>query len=84
MTNKNPSVYSSNPVFVGNRSVRSLDLVGPDKKTLRQKYYIGEPHACPMGSAEEMKRRGFVGIYRKEPTALLRLPNSGKIVQKTW
>lgn len=82
MTNKNPSAYA--PVFIGNRSVRCLDLIGPDKKTLRQKYHIGEPHACPMGSAEEMKRRGYVGIYRKEPATLFRLPASGRIVQKTW
>ena len=36
-------------------------------KTLRDKYYVGEPHDCPMGSAEEMKMRGYVGIYLKEP-----------------
>jgi hypothetical protein len=84
MTHKNPGTYSNTPVYVGNRSVRCLDLVGPDKKTIRQKYVIGEPHACPMGSAEEMKRRGFVGIYLKEPAVLFRLPDSGKIVQKTW
>jgi hypothetical protein len=84
MTNKTPTNSPNAPVFVGNRSVRCLDLVGPDKKTIRQKYLIGEPHSCPMGTAEEMKRRGFVGIYLREPAVLFRLPDSGKIVQKTW
>lgn len=70
--------------FIGNRSASSLDLVGPDKKTLREKYYIGEPHDCPAGSADEMKRRGFVGIYLKEPVTFYRLPNSNRIVPKTW
>ena len=53
--------------FVGNRSSSCLDLVGPDKKTIREKYIVGEPHDCPMGNAAEMKRRGFVGIYLKNP-----------------
>ena len=52
--------------FIGNRLSSSLDLIGPDRKTLRQKYDIVEPFDCPLGSAEEMKRRGFVGIYLKE------------------
>lgn len=54
--------------FLGNRLASSLDLVGLDRKTLRQKYDIGEPFDCPLGNAEEMKRRGFVGIYLKEVT----------------
>jgi|GEM_PF-3142411 len=70
--------------YIGNRSIRSLDLVGPDHKTLRQKYLIGEPRDCPMGAAEEMKQRGFVGIYLKEPANFFRLPKTGFIVQKTW
>ncbi|MDB6057950.1 MAG: hypothetical protein JWO95_1794 [Verrucomicrobiales bacterium] len=70
--------------FVGNRAATSLDLVGPDKKTLREKYYVGEPHDCPMGTADEMKRRGYVGIYLKEPVTFFRLPNSNRIVPKTW
>jgi hypothetical protein len=70
--------------FVGNRASTCLDLVGPDKKTLREKYYVGEPHDCPMGTAEEMKRRGYVGIYLKEPVTFFRLPNSNRIVPKTW
>ena len=81
---KTPEGACNAATYVGNRSIRSLDLVGPDKKTLRQKYIIGEPRACPMGSAEEMKRRGYIGIYLKEPSVFFRLPNSGRIVQKTW
>ena len=84
MANNNLDVLCSPATYIGNRSVRALDLVGPDKKTLRQKFLIGEPRDCPVGSAEEMKRRGFVGIYLKEPIMLFRLPNSGRIVQKTW
>lgn len=53
--------------FVGNRRATTLDLVGPDMKTLREKYFIGIPRDCPMGSAEQMKRMGFIGIYEKEP-----------------
>ena len=53
--------------FVGNRRATTLDLVGPDMKTLREKYFIGDPCDCVMGSAEQMKRMGFVGIYEKEP-----------------
>ena len=70
--------------FVGNRSIRCLDLVGPDKKTIREKYLIGEPMSCPMGSAQEMKKKGFVGIYLKEPVVIYRLPNSNITIQKTW
>jgi len=70
--------------FVGNRPLHTLDLVGPDKKTLRQKYLIGEPCDCPSGTAQEMKSRGYVGIYLKSPVLFFRLPNSGRIIQKTW
>jgi hypothetical protein len=70
--------------YVGNRPSNSLDLVGPDKKTLREKYLIGEPRDCPVGTAEEMKARGFVGIYRKEVAKFYRLPNSNRVVPKTW
>jgi hypothetical protein len=82
MTKTNP--ICSDATFVGNRSVGCLDLVGPDKKSIREKYIIGEPHDCPLGSAEEMKRRGFVGIYLKSQTVRFRLPNSNLVVQKTW
>ncbi|MDB6026519.1 MAG: hypothetical protein JWM68_2742 [Verrucomicrobiales bacterium] len=70
--------------FVGNRSVSCLDIVGPDKRTLREKYLVGEPHSCPMGNAEDMKKRGFVGIYLKNPTVKLRLPNSSFLISKNW
>lgn len=53
--------------FVGNRRATTLDLIGPDMKTLREKYMIGEPRDCPMGTGERMKRLGFVGIYEREP-----------------
>ena len=52
--------------FVGNRLATCLDLIGPDKKTLRDKYLVGDPRDCPMGTAAEMKARGFVGIYEKD------------------
>jgi len=54
--------------FVGNRHISSLDLVGPDRKTLRDKYRVGEPQDCDAGTAEEMKRRGYVGIYSRSPS----------------
>ena len=84
MTTNNPDAFCNPATYIGNRSARALDLVGPDKKTLRQKYLIGEPHACPLGSALEMKKRGYVGIYLKEPVTFFRLPHSGRIIQKTW
>lgn len=70
--------------FVGNRLSTCLDLVGPDKKTLREKYHIGEPRDCPAGNSEQMKRRGFVGIYQKSSTIVFRLPNSNIRITKTW
>jgi hypothetical protein len=70
--------------FVGNRLASCLDLVGPDKKTLRQKFLVGEPRACAAGSAEEMKRRGYVGIYQKERTVTFRLPQTRFVMQKSW
>ncbi len=70
--------------FVGNRPRHVLDLVGPDKKTLRQKYVVGDPCACPVGTVEEMKRRGYVGVYLQNTAMLYRLPSSGKIIQKSW
>ena len=81
--NKNTPLCSD-ATFVGNRSTNCLDLVGPDHKTLREKYIIGEPHDCPIGSADEMKRRGYVGIYLKGSAVKLRLPNSSFVVHKTW
>jgi hypothetical protein len=62
--NKKPVFSEAN--FIGNRLASSLDLVGPDQKTLREKYLVGDPRDCPIGAAEEMKRRGYVGIYEKE------------------
>jgi hypothetical protein len=70
--------------YVGNRPASTLDIVGPDKRTLREKYIIGDPQACPAASAEEMKRRGFVGIYQREPVMTFRLPHSNMRVIKTW
>jgi hypothetical protein len=49
--------------FTGNRRETCLDLVGYDGKTLREKFIIAEPRACSAGSAEKMKRDGFVGLY---------------------
>lgn len=60
--------------FIGNRIEACLDLIGPDKKTLREKYDIGEPRECALGDSTEMKRRGYVGIYcRRSLTARQRL-----------
>ncbi|MEO6181707.1 MAG: hypothetical protein ABIP71_01100 [Verrucomicrobiota bacterium] len=70
--------------FVGNRLAGCLNLIGPDGKSLRQKFLIGEPSACAAGSAEEMKKRGYVGIYQKERTMTFRLPHSNMVIQKTW
>lgn len=70
--------------FVGNRLAGCLDLLGPDKKSLRQKFIIGEPRACAAGSAEEMKRRGYVGIYQKERTVTFRIPHTSLVLQRSW
>jgi len=72
------------PMYIGNRPASTLDIVGPDKRTLRQKYIIGDPQDCPAASAQEMKRRGFVGIYQKEQSLNFRLPNSNLQIIKTW
>ena len=66
-------------MFMGNRLASALDLVGPDQRTLRQKYIVAEPRDCPAGTAEEMRRRGFVGIYARGRHLLFRLPN-GRVV----
>lgn len=83
MTNKKIELLCTAATYVGNRSIQCLDLRGPDQKTLREKYLIGEPRDCPFGTSAEMKRRGFVGIYLKEPSALFRLPRSGRLVFKS-
>lgn len=70
--------------FVGNRLASCLDLVGPDKKTLRQKFLVGEPRSCAAGSGEEMKKRGYVGIYQKERHVTFRIPHTNLILQKAW
>jgi hypothetical protein len=80
-TKENPCNDST---FVGNRAVTCLDIVGPDKRTLREKYLVGDPHDCPLGPASEMKKRGFVGIYLKNPIVRLRLPNSSFVLAKNW
>jgi hypothetical protein len=80
-TKENPC---NDATFVGNRSVSCLDIVGPDKRTLRDKYLIGEPHACAAGTAEQMSKRGFVGIYTKNPIVRLRVPGSSFMITKTW
>lgn len=63
-------------VFVGNRPASTLDLVGPDGRTLREQYRIGEPRDCEFGNAEQMKRLGFVGIYRSSKAVTYRLPGT--------
>jgi hypothetical protein len=68
--------------FVGNRLATSLDLMGPDKRTLREKYLIGDPRDCPVGSAEEMKRRGYVGIYEKEAHHKIAAPKLAELLRK--
>ena len=78
MSDKFCFAASSPLMFVGNRRASTLDLVGPDGKTLRQKYVIGEPHPCAAGSAEDMKRRGYVGVYSKQTGILYRLPGSAR------
>ena len=83
-TRKSQNSACSNANYVGNRSERCLDLVGPDAKTIREKYLIGEPRDCPFGSAAEMKARGYVGIYLRDPVTFFRLPNSNRIIPKTW
>ena len=84
LTQKHDSPGCTASNYVGNRSERCLDLVGPDKRTIREKYLIGEPRDCPFGSAAEMTARGYVGIYLREPVAFFRLPNSNRIIPKTW
>jgi hypothetical protein len=62
-TNSEPICNESN--FIGNRRETCLDLVGYDGKTLREKFLVGDPRDCHVGSAAEMKQEGFVGIYSK-------------------
>jgi hypothetical protein len=73
---------ASSLAFVGNRLASTLDLAQPDGKTLRQKYLIGDPQPCPAGSAEEMTRRGFVGVYSKQTEPLYRLPGSQRTLRQ--
>ena len=69
---------ASEPFFVGNRLASTLDLVGPDGMTLRQKYLIGDPQACQAGSAVEMKRRGYVGAYSRRIEVYFRKPRPAR------
>jgi hypothetical protein len=82
MNKNNSKIVCNETNFVGNRLASSLDLIGPDKKTLREKYLIGDPRNCPMGSSEEMKRRGFVGIYEKESRHRLSQAKVNFLIQK--
>ena len=68
--------------FIGNRLASCLDLVGPDKKTIREKNLVGDPRDCPFGSSEEMKRRGFVGIYEKQPRHKISAPKLSFLLKK--
>ena len=77
-----PRIFPLQPTdFIGNRPASVLDLQGGDRKTLRDKYLIGEPRACAAGTAEEMKRRGFVGIYRKAAPSVFRVPGTDLIIR---
>ena len=78
-TENNPSCAP--PYFLGNRRASSLDLIGADGKTLRQKYIIGHPQNCSVANADEMKRRGYVGIYAKNAVSVFRLPNSSLTIR---
>jgi len=82
--NKTSEPACNEATFVGNRLAGCLDLLGPDKKSLRQKFLIGEPRACAAGSAEDMKRRGYVGIYQKERTVTFRIPQTNLLLHKAW
>ena len=82
--NKTTESTLDESTFVGNRLASCLDLVGPDKKTLRQKFLIGKPRQCAAGSSEEMSRRGYVGIYQKERSVTFRIPHTNLVFQKAW
>lgn len=84
MNKTNAESALNEATFVGNRLASCLDLVGPDKKTLRQKFLVGEPRQCAAGSAEDMKKRGYVGIYQKERTVTFRIPHTNLVMQKAW
>lgn len=84
MQTENYRSTSDRPHFVGNRLASSLDLVGPDGKSLRQKYLIGDPVDCQAGTSGEMKRRGYVGIYKKNPNVVFRIPNSNLTIRVAW
>jgi hypothetical protein len=81
---KQNDALCNDATFVGNRSIQCLDLVGPDKKTIREKYIVGEPHDCPLGSSAEMKRRGYVGIYLKSAPVRFRSHNSTVLFAKSF
>ncbi len=81
--NNSPDSPCNDATFVGNRLATSLDLLGPDKKSLRQKFLIGEPGDCAAGSTEEMKRRGYVGIYEREREVRFRIPHFQFVAPKS-
>src|SRR5262245_32989203 len=54
--------------FLGNRPLSALDLVGPDKRTLWEKYLIGEPQDCPAGTPAQWSDgdlSGFIARSRR-------------------
>ena len=56
-----------NPLFIGNRHSKSLDLIDPaTKTTLRQRYSIGKPMGTVLGDWVFMEKQGYVGCYLKE------------------
>ena len=78
---KNSDPADAGLYFIGNRLETSLDLLGPDRKTLRQKYVIGDPRDCPAGTAKEMKARGYIGLYKRDAVVEFRIPNTNLTIQ---
>jgi hypothetical protein len=58
-------VMMENGQYIGNRLASALDFLDEDYRTARDNYVIGEPQDCDLGKANELKRQGFVGLYRR-------------------
>jgi len=67
---------------VGNRHAHALDFLDKGLRTVRDNYWIGEPRDSELGTAEELKKRGFVGLYQKYPGH--ELVEAGNFVKSRW
>jgi hypothetical protein len=57
--------FSHGVHYVGHRLASALDFLDEGCRTVRDNYIIGDPQDCEIGTAAQLKKKGFVGLYRR-------------------